>query len=418
MNKLQPAPVDLSDRATILDVLRGFALLGVLMDNMFGFTGYSFFTQAQREGLSTFMSDGILGISELAFVHGKFYSLFSLLFGIGFSIILMRNEQKGINPLKIFYRRLFILLLIGAGHLFLLWEGDILVLYALLGFLLPLFRKCSDKTLLILASVLVLSPILIDLVKVLLHVKTGAFLDNLAQTVDKSTGLPIDDTFSQYLYKEGSGWQEWRNWQASGYLYRYAYLIESNRFPKVFGMFLIGFLVGRKMMYAHLEDYTTLFKKLRKWGFIIGIPGSIALAGFEIFGKPVPNPIGLAHTTLYAISVVPLSLAYISWLCLHWVNTKGNTRFKWLAPLGRMALSNYIMQTLLGVFIFYGVGLGIGGSIGPTLFFPIAFGIYIFQILFSTWWLKHFNYGPLEWIWRMLTYGKRLKIVKDKRIYH
>ena len=141
MQNLKASPVNLSERSAILDVLRGFALLGVMMDNMFGFTGYGFFTQAQREALSTFMSDGILGISELAFVHGKFYSLFSLLFGIGFSIILMRNEQKGINPLKIFYRRLFILLLIGAGHLFLLWEGDILVLYALLGFLLAAVQK-------------------------------------------------------------------------------------------------------------------------------------------------------------------------------------------------------------------------------------------------------------------------------------
>lgn len=416
MNTVQAAPVRLSERSTILDVLRGFALLGVMLDNMFGFTGYGFFSQAQREALSTFMVDGVLGITELAFVNGKFYSLFSLLFGIGFSIILMRSEQKGINPLKLFYRRLFILLLIGAGHLFLLWEGDILVLYALLGFLLPLFRKCSDKALIIIASVLILSPILIDLVKVLLNIRTGAFLENLAMTVDTRNGLPTDDNYSQYLYKTGSGWQEWRNWQASGYIYRYSYLIESNRFQKVLGMFLIGFLVGRKMIYAQLEDYTAMFKKLRKWGFIIGIPGSIALAGFEIFGKHIPHPLGLIHTTLYAISVVPLSLAYVSWLCLHWVKTKGNTRFTWLAPLGRMALTNYVMQTLLGVFIFYGVGLGIGGRIGPTVFFPIALGIYTFQILFSKWWLNHFNFGPLEWIWRMLTYGKRLKIVKDRGV--
>jgi len=101
MSTQRALPVDLSERSDILDVLRGFALLGIFLDNIFGFSGYGFFTPPQREALSTWPVDRILGFSELAFVKGKFYSLFSLLFGIGFSIILIRNEQKGINPLKI-----------------------------------------------------------------------------------------------------------------------------------------------------------------------------------------------------------------------------------------------------------------------------------------------------------------------------
>src|SRR6187401_3347642 len=170
-------PVLQNERSDILDVLRGFALFGVLLDNIFGFTGWGFFTLPMREALTTWPADGIVGLSELTFINGKFYSLFSLLFGIGFSIILVRNEQRGINPLKIFYRRLFILLIIGAGHLFLLWEGDILVLYALIGMLLPLFRKCSDKTLLILAGLLILFPILIDCINILFHAKPGDGLE-------------------------------------------------------------------------------------------------------------------------------------------------------------------------------------------------------------------------------------------------
>ena len=191
----QISPVSLSERSDILDVLRGLALLGVLLDNVFGFTGWGFLTQANREALSTWPADGIIGLLEQTFINGKFYSLFSLLFGIGFSIILIRNEQKGINPLKIFYRRLFILLIIGAGHLFLLWEGDILFLYALIGMLLPLFRKCSDKTLLIWAVALIASPILFDIVSVFFHYKNGNFLEAMAQSIDKQTGLPIDDTY-------------------------------------------------------------------------------------------------------------------------------------------------------------------------------------------------------------------------------
>lgn len=411
MNTQQVLPVSLTERADILDVLRGFALLGVLLDNIIGFSGWGFMLQSTRESLSTWPADGILGLFELAFIKGKFYSLFSLLFGIGFSIILIRNQQKGINPLKVFYRRLFILLLIGAGHLFFLWEGDILFLYAFIGLLLPLFRKCSDRSLLIWAVALILSPVLIDLIKVLTNFRTGAFLERIAINIDNENGI-IGDSYREYLYKERSGWQEWRNWQQSGFFWRYSYIIESNRIPKVLGMFLLGFYAGRKMIYANLENYVTIFKKMRKWGFIIGIPASLAVAYFEIDNKNVPNVRGLLDTFFYAISVVPLSLAYVSAICLYWVKKRGNTKWKLLAPIGRMALTNYLMQTILCVAIFYGVGLGLGGNIGPSVFFPIALGIYLLQILYSSLWLRYFNYGPFEWIWRQLTYWKRLPLKK------
>ena len=412
MSQLTTLPLQQNERADILDALRGFAILGIFLDNIFGFTGWGFLTQATREALPTWPADGILGLSELVFVKGKFYSLFSLLFGIGFSIILIRNEQKGINPLKIFYRRLFILALIGAGHLLLLWEGDILLLYALIGFILPLFRRCTDKTLLIWGVVLIASPILIDCIKVLFSFKTGDFLEAIAKGIDNKTGVPPDDSYAQYLFKEGSGWQEWRNWQASGWAWRYSYIIESNRIPKVLGMFLFGLYAGRKMIYANLEQYCSLFKRLRKWGFIIGIPGSIAMAFFEIDDYGIPKTMGLLDTVFYAVSVVPLSLAYVSAICLFWIKTKGNNKWKLLAPVGRMALTNYLMQTIFGIIIFYGVGFGLGGNIGPALFIPIAIGVYILQIIYSNCWFKYFNYGPVEWIWRQLTYWKRLPLLK------
>ena len=412
MNSRQAQPVSLSERADILDILRGFALFGVLLDNIFGFTGWGFLTQAQREMLSTWPADGIVGLAEQVFINGKFYSLFSLLFGIGFSIILIRNEQRGINPLKIFYRRLFILLLIGAGHLLLLWEGDILFLYALIGLVLPLFRKFSDKALLIIAVALILSPILLDCIYILFHAKSGDGLERLAMSIDKRNGVPTDSTYANYLYKPGSGFREWRNWQASGWAYRYSYILDSNRIPKVLGMFLFGFYAGRKMMYMHLENYVRLFKKLRFWGLIVGIPAAMACAYFEIFQKNIPNPIGLGHTFFYATSVVPLSLAYTSMICLKWVNSKGTSKIKVLAPMGRMALTNYLMQTIIGITLYYGVGFGIGGNIGPALFVPIGLAVYAFQVLYSNLWFKYFNYGPFEWIWRQLTYWKRLPFRK------
>src|SRR6185436_6572441 len=378
----------------------------------FGFTGWSFLTQPMREALPTWPADGIVGLSELTFINGKFYSLFSLLFGIGFSIILIRNEQKGINPLKIFYRRLFILLIIGAAHLFLLWEGDILFLYALIGMTLPLFRKFSDKALLITAAALILSPVILDCINILFHAKSGDALERLALSIDQKNGVPTDSTYANYLYRPGSGFHEWRNWQASGWAYRYSYILDSNRIPKVLGMFLLGFYAGRKMMYLHLENYVDFYKKLRLWGLVVGIPAAMACTYFEIFQKHIPDPIGLGHTFFYAISVVPLCLAYTSIICLRWIKKKGNSKLKVLAPMGRMALTNYLMQTIIGITIYYGVGIGFGGNIGPAIFIPIGLVVYAFQVLYSNLWFKYFNYGPSEWIWRMLTYGKRLKLLK------
>jgi len=407
-------PVTAIERAVILDVLRGFAILGIFLDNVFGFSGYGFFSMQQREALPTFYSDAFLSIFELAFVHGKFYSIFSLLFGIGFSISLMRNKENEKNQSTVFYRRLFILLIIGASHLYFFWGGDILLLYALVGFILPLFRNCSNKTVLIWAIALIASPILIDCFKVIFNVHTGSFLNDIASAIDKKTGLPTDESFSSFLFKEGSGWKEWRIWQASSWAYRYAYIIESNRIPKVLGMFLFGFYVGRKMIYAQLETKILLLKKLKKWGFIIGIPISIAMAFFEIDGKEIPSVVGLADTVLYAVSVVPLCFAYVATICLFWVKTGGENKLKYLAPVGRMALSNYLLQTLLGIGIFYGLGIGLGGKVGPTIFFPIVIVIYFLQILFSNWWFIHFNYGPVEWVWRQLTYLKKLPLKKLK----
>jgi uncharacterized protein len=131
--------------------------------------------------------------------------------------------------------------------------------------------------------------------------------------------------------------------------------------------------------------------------------------------KSIPfDKLGLLDTFFYAISVVPLSLAYTSSICLLWIKTNGQSWLRKLAPVGRMALTNYIMQTILSIFIYYNLGLGLGTKFGPVLSFPIAIGIYLLQVIYSNIWFRHFQYGPLEWIWRQLTYGKRLPLKKQQ----
>jgi len=405
-------PVPSTDRADILDVLRGFAILGIFMANSAGFSFYMFLTEAQREALPTFKSDEIVDFFTMALVDGKFYSLFSLLFGIGFTIILDRNQTAGRNPLMVFYRRLFILTLLGLGHLLLLWPGDILFLYALVGMVLPLFRNFKDKTLIILSVILILSPLLFDLAKVLTK---GAWdlatpIFEQAIKVDAANGidgknfrdyLVVNETYkSIYVANQG------------GFFWRWEHIIGSNRIPKVLAMFLIGFVAGRNKIFSNLGTNKDLLRKIQKWGFIIGVPCSFAYAYFDFDGIHLPKPFALTDTLFYALSVIPLSLAYTTTICLLWLKPEFQKRLKVLAPVGRMALTNYIMQTLIGIFIYYGIGLGMGTKTGPAIFVSIAVGVYILQVIFSNFWFRYFNFGPLEWIWRMLTYGKFLKIAK------
>ena len=412
MSTTKAAPLT-TDRSQILDVLRSFALLGICAANYAVFSMFVFQSAPHRASLPTAGIDHWLGYFHFALISGKFYSLFSLLFGIGFSIILLRNQKEGRNPLPLFYRRLFFLLVIGLAHALFLWDGDILVLYALLGMLLPFFRNLPDRALIILWIALIFSPLLFDAVKVITEGKWN--LSNLlrpkAISMDAKIGI-TEKNFSDWLLVNNE-YKDVLNWNQSGFFWRWEMLLGSNRLPKVLGMFLLGLYVGRNLIYARLEENRSLFKKVQKWALIIGLPTSIAFAYFEFDGKHLPSMLGLVDTLFYALSVVPMSLFYASTICLLWLKPVWQKRLALLAPAGRMALTNYLVQTFVGIFIFYGIGLGFGTKWGPSYFIPVSIALYILQVYYSWIWFMYFKYGPVEWIWRQLTYGKFLKLRKE-----
>ncbi|RYZ55340.1 MAG: DUF418 domain-containing protein [Chitinophagaceae bacterium] len=409
-----PSPVHSFERSPILDVLRGLALPGIFLNNIYAFSGYGYLEETQQQKFATYPVDRIADYLQIIFVEGKFYSLFSFLFGIGFSILLRRGQQKGHNTTALFYRRLLVLLLIGAAHLLLLWEGDILLLYALLGALLPLFRNVSDKTLLIWAAALILSPVVIDLVKLWLQVSPAQFLQPIGVAIDAQNGI-TEQNWRSFLYTENSGWKEWRAWQESGWAIRFHYLLDSNRLPKVLGVFLLGFYAGRKMIYARLADHKPLLKKTMLWGYGVGLPFSIAMAYFEHDERVVfTSAWGMADTVSYALSVVPLALAYAA--TIGFFSLRYQQPLNFFAPAGRMALTTYLSQTLIGILLFYNLGLGLGQQFGLLYLFCLVIAIYTLQAHFSRWWLRRFNYGPVEWIWRQLTYGKRLPLQRQKKV--
>ena len=411
MSSTLTAPVQPGERADVLDALRGFALLGICLANVAVFSLYVFMPEKEMMALPTAKADMALSFFHFMFIDGKFYTIFSLLFGIGFTIILLNNEKQG-NSLAIFYRRLIVMILLGLAHILLLWPGDILLLYALLGLLLPFFRNCSDRTLIITAICLVLSPLIFDLVKVLSHgsLNLANPLTDRAIAVDTHNGLtPENGRRWVMLHPNYRGIWEWNQ---GGFWWRWQGLLDTNRLPKVLGIFLIGLYVGRNQVYRHLEANREWLKKVCRWGIGTGLVTGVGFAYFELFGEHLPKPAGLWQTLFYALNVVPLGFGYAAGIALLWQKANWRKVLAFIAPAGRMALTNYIGQTLIGICLYYGIGFGLGQKVGPSVFLPIAILTWFIEVLWSRAWLSVFRYGPLEWIWRMLTYGKYLPIKK------
>lgn len=399
------SPVKTSERFIILDALRGFALLGICMANFPEFSLYTFLSPEAAASMPTAVQDKITRYLLYIFVDGKFYTLFSLLFGLGFSIIIRNAERKGVNGFRIFYRRMGMLMLFGLLHLMFIWSGDILLLYALLGMLLPLFRQMTDKKLLGWALFFLILPIGVDLVCEITRTNLALPFIRLQETYCAEYG--INGTNFAYWLHDAEDYGTVFQFLVQGACVRMQEFIIGNRYFKVLGLFLVGFYIGRNRIYADLEGRKNLLVKVCRLGLIIGLPCSLLYAWSSMGGHPLSDTL---HSLFYFISVYPLGFAYAAGLCLLYLRVKSLSIWKWLAAPGRMALTNYIGQSVIGMFLFYGIGLGWGSTIGLLQTEVIVLAVFLFQMLFSRLWLSGFKFGPLEWIWRMLTYGKWLAI--------
>lgn len=400
-------PIKDSKRHIFLDALRGFALLGVCLANYPEFSLYTFQPDNAVSAMPSYGIDRVVKFLQLLFIDGKFYTLFSLLFGIGFSIIISHAAQKGANGFKIFYRRMFILALIGLTHLMMIWSGDILLLYAVLGMLLPLFRNMTDRRILTVAGILLVLPVAIDTVCELAGVFLAKFPYGQWWHHAGMYGI-TEENFGTWL-RDASGYGDVHAFLVQGAWERMYEFVDGNRYFKVMGLFLIGFVAGRRQLYAHLDKHKALLKRITFWGMSVGFPLSFiyAISGTtsHIFGNAM-------HSALYFLSVYPLGFSYAAMLGLFCIGHQNLYVWKIFAAPGRMALTNYISQSVIGMILFYGIGFGLGASVGLAATELIALGVFTFQIVFSLIWMRYFRFGPLEWIWRMLTYGRWLDIIR------
>ena len=412
------APVPNKDREVFMDVLRGFAILGILIANL-TMGGLSLYNSGNTK-TGVFLLPHIdhqLSFLYSMFIDGKFYSIFSLLFGWGIALQLQRGFVNDINPLPTVKRRLLFMLLLGSIHI-LIWTGDIVLFYAMLGFVLLLFRKFSNKTLLITGAVLILLPIVLYAAKMNWPwVNAPAnVLNSIAVKLDEQLlGISNETVTSYFDWAKQANWRDIFLGNISGTFYRFQYLFFISRIPKVLGMFLIGFVIGRSNFYKNF----TQNKKIIYWviglGLLFGLPANYYLAYYmrhfeaDYFTLKIN---GLYQTIAYALGVAPLALAYVGIFMLIFKTDIGNKIMSIIAPVGKMAFSNYMMHSLVCSFVFLGAGLGYGGEVGTLYLTVFALLLFTFQIVSSTIWLKYFNYGPVEWIWRSLTYGKMQPIKK------
>lgn len=410
-------PVQANERIIFMDILRGFAILGIFIANLG--TGFSFYNeQAQLTGpLLMPGADNKMLFLHHMLLEGKFYSIFSLLFGWGIALQLKKGVASDLDAAPVIRRRLAILMLLGAIHL-LIWPGDIVFLYAMLGLVLLPFRKFSDKTLLIVGFSLTLLPILLYAAKskwqwlntpAFFLFDTGVQVD---QFLNKSNSQ--EDFFK--LMRAGSWWDVFKS-NVSGFFFRYGDLFFSSRFPKVLGMFMVGLALGRSGFYSNIQQYKKPLYAIIVLGLIVGLPANYYLAqNMHLHGADYYNfkPNGLYRTIAYAIGVVPLAMAYVVLLFLFFRTSAGKKSLSVLAPVGKMAFSNYIFQSLIGNFIFLGAGLGYMEKVGPVYYTILGLTIFCLQLIASTYWLKYFNYGPLEWLWRSATYKKWQPFRKQK----
>jgi uncharacterized protein len=403
------APVQTNERETFMDVLRGFAILGIFIANLAGFSWYN----GDAEVTSPYLlpkADDTMEFLHHLFIEGKFYSIFSLLFGWGIALQFKRAEQKGINALPSVRRRLVFMLLLGACHL-LLWPGDIVFFYAMLGFILLPLRKFSNKTLLITGCLLVLSPILLYWLKMtwpVLNYPTEVTMTTAKKLEGSLVNIKSEEDFIKIM-KHGNSWFDQLKMNIVGFFYRYQYLFFVSRIPKVLGIFLIGYVVGRSDFYKNIQQHKKLLYWIVGGGLVIGLPANYFLADYmnnHMGDYWQLKTKGWYQTIAYALGVAPLAMAYVGLFMLSFQTTTGKKILGVLAPVGKMAFSNYIMHTLIGNFVFLGAGLGYFGEVGPVYYTIFGVLVFICQIIISTVWLKYFNYGPVEWLWRSATYKK------------
>lgn len=379
------------NRIELVDVLRGFALLGIVLIHFI--EHFELFKQPEFNYFFSPEANRFVFETIFFLISGKAYSIFAIMFGFSFFIQFNRREQEGVDFRLTFTWRLLLLLVMGILHSF-IYRGDILHMYAFLGFFLILFYKVKANTLLIFALLFAIQ------IPILYHIIQSFIIPDFAYVKDWGNNYDANCT-AAYAY--GSFWDVIRVNAWEGRYIVWAWTYYSGRFVQLFALFLIGLYMGRIGFFENPNKYKSAIKKILILSAISGlifylILKGISTAEFLVTQKMLLDDLFKSYYNLAFTSVILMSFTLY---CL-----KGNQSFfiKKLSIYGRMSLSNYVFQALFGVVFFYGFGFEMFKYLGSTWSLIVGIIFFLLQIEISSYWLKNYYYGPLEWLWRALTF--------------
>lgn len=378
-------PIKDSQRLNWIDAARGFAIFGIFMVNIGAFSAPYFLYGGETEIWTSKMDSLILFIIDV-FFQASFYTLFSILFGFGIQLQKDRLVEKGISVNRFFIRRLAVLTIIGLIHAIGVWHGDILFTYGVVGFLLLVYFNIKDRT--IVVNIISLLGVFVGLFTLLMY-QVRDYLDTanqgfIIQAMNNYSSDSLSRIWEQNLH----------DWQLSNGGINILFLA-----GVILPMFLIGTYAARKKWFHHPEKYQ---QKLTVIWFISFIGFIVLKLGPYLFGNPswfsyVQDNIGGAASAIF----------YVTSITLLWKKEWFRQLMVPLQAVGKMAMTNYLCQSIISFWLFYGVGFGLYGKIDPLIQLVLVIVIFILQMIASVWWMKKFRFGPFEWLWRTLTYGKK-----------
>lgn len=404
MNTAQPTA--LNSRILSIDSLRGFALAGIVIVHMVE----QFVAGPIPEEVETSM---VLGISDdivngliFTIFRGKFFALFAFLFGISFFIQMNSAARKGLDFRGRFIWRLTLLLVFGLIHN-LFYRGDILTIYVLLGFFLPLFYRVPDKWILA--------------ISVLLFLGGGRYLSFFIFGDESIFGGPEMSPTSAAtvayweVLKNGTIWEVFRDNATNGLLSKLDFQFGVfGRGYLTFGFFLMGLWVARMDLFNRFDQFKKAAKKILWWSVAVSIISLVC--AFLLFSQ-VPQPMEFnSWTVMFALTAFDIhniamtALIVCGFLLLF--HRRENSKLQVFSGYGKVALSNYIFQSVVGTFIFYNWGLEYIGEMRNLYALALGIVIIVGQIVLSNLWMKRFKYGPFEWLWRCGTYLKKIPFRK------
>ena len=398
MQPLSPRaePVSLADRILFIDVLRGLALFGILTANMRAFLAPLDAYQtigALFPGRADVIAQAIVDV----FFQGKFISIFSFLFGLGFAMQMTRAEAKGAKFLRFYPRRLLALAVIGLIHGILIWAGDILLTYALSGAILLLFRNRAQKTLLWWAGSLLSLPIVASTVFLAVYSSPWRQKWMVPKPPDLARWHGIINIYGHGTLRQimAQNWLEWKDQLPFELFAIYSA-----------ALFMLGMWVWRQGVVQNLERHRPVLRRICAWCLPIGLVLSAYVGVMRAVLKPGTVSIeGWFAGVLWLPSAHILAAGYMAGLALLFLQPSWRPALHPFAAVGRMALTNYLLQSLLCTWFFYATGTGLFGKVGPAFGFIPTILLYSAQLAASNLWLRQYRFGPVEWVWRALTYG-------------